>query len=261
MFEAIVLGIVQGLTEFIPVSSSAHLIVFPWFFDWQGTVGTMSFSVALHFGTLIALLFYFRNEWGDVLRTANKKDGVIWKLLVGTVPAGAAGLMFHDWFEQIRAPLLIVFTLCLVSILMIVSERFYAESRARGMEKISMKDAVIIGIAQSIALVPGISRSGITIIAGLSRGIKRDASAKFSFLLSTPAVAGASLLEAKNLAATDNFEPYIFLTGIIISAVTGFIAIKFLLRFFQKHTLRPFAYYRFLLAFVIIISIWTRLAG
>ena len=256
MFEAFILGIVQGITEFLPVSSSAHLILFPWFLDWGGVVNSLSFGVALHFGTLIALLFYFRDEWIEVIRTAPKKEGMIWKLLAGTIPAGFAGFFFHDWFEGIRSPIVIVFTLCAVSVLMILSERAYKDTGRLGVEQISLKDAVIIGIAQAFALVPGVSRAGITIVAGLSRRVRRDASARFSFLLSTPAIAGASLLEGKNLLNSDGIDPGIFIVGIITSAITGYIAIKFLLNFFRKHSLKPFAYYRFVLAFVIIITLW-----
>ncbi len=258
MFEAIVLGILQGLTEFIPVSSSAHLILFPWFFGWQGIVDTLAFDVALHFGTLIALLFYFRRDWTALLKTASKKDGMIWKFFIATIPAAGAGFLFHDWFGQLRSPALIILSLCTVSVLMIISENSYKKSQCLGMDKINLKDALIIGIAQAFALVPGVSRSGITIVAGLTRGLKREASARFSFLLSTPVVAGASTLEAKKLISSDNIELNIFIIGIIASAVTGYIAVRFLLYFFQRHSLRPFAYYRFFLAFVIIIIMWTK---
>lgn len=258
MFEAVILGIVQGLTEFLPVSSSAHLILFPWFLDWEGVVNSLSFGVALHFGTLIALLFYFRNEWIEMIKTAPTKEGMIWKLLAGTIPAGLAGYFFHDWFEGIRSPVVIVFTLCAVSVLMILSEKDYRDKDRLGFEEISLKDAIIIGIAQAFALVPGVSRAGITIVAGLTRRVRRDASARFSFLLSTPAVAGASLLEGKNLLNAESIDPGIFIAGIITSAITGYIVVKFLLRFFRKHSLRPFAYYRFILAFVIIITLWIK---
>ncbi|MEE8329547.1 MAG: undecaprenyl-diphosphate phosphatase [Thermodesulfovibrionia bacterium] len=259
MIEAIILGILQGLTEFIPVSSSAHLILLPWFFRWDGVVNTLSFSVALHFGTLISLLFYFRKDWLSLIKTAKKKDGLIWHIMIATIPAAAVGFIFHDAIEKIRSPLLITFTLSSVAALMIVAERIKKGSRGAGIDKISRKDAVIIGLAQAVALVPGVSRSGITIIAGLMRGLQRQASARFSFLLSTPVVAGASLLEARKLIQSgDIIRPDIFIAGIIISAVTGYIAIKYLLRFLQNHTLNPFAYYRFLLAFVIIITIWVK---
>ncbi len=258
MFEAIILGIVQGITEFVPVSSSAHLILFPWFLGWDGVVNSLAFGVALHFGTLLALLFYFRNDWVEVLRTASKKDGMLWNLLIGTIPAAVAGLLFRDWFEGVRNPFLIVFTLCIVSVLMILSERRYKESGSFEIDKITRKDALFIGIAQVFALIPGVSRSGITIIAGLKRGIRREASAKFSFMLSTPVVAGASMLEGKKLLSSGDIEADIFIIGIITSAAVGYVVIKFLLHFFQRHSLKPFAYYRFFLAFVIILIIWAK---
>jgi undecaprenyl-diphosphatase len=261
MFEAIILGIIQGLTEFIPVSSSAHLILFPWFFKWKGIVNTLSFGVALHFGTLLALLVYFRADWMNLIKSLWQKDSMIWKLAVGTIPAGIVGTLLHDWIEQNRSPFLIVFTLTLVSVFMIISERNYNESQRTGLQGINFSNALFIGVAQAFALIPGVSRSGITIIAGLTKGLRRADAAKFSFLLGTPAVAGASLLETRNLIGAERIEIDIFIAGILIAAVTGYIAIKYLLIFLQRHSLKPFAYYRFLLAFVIILSIWNGAAG
>lgn len=257
MFQAIVLGVLQGLTEFLPVSSSAHLIILPWFFNWQGLVNTLAFDVALHFGTLIALLSYFRKDWIALLKTIRNKNSLIWHIFFATIPAVVAGLIFHEKIEQTRSPLLIVFTLSFVAGLMILVERKNKESRRLGIDKITRKDAVIIGIAQAFALVPGVSRSGITIVTGLMRGFQRETSARFSFLLGTPVVFGASVLEARNLILSDDIELDLFIAGVLASAVTGYFAIKYLLRFLQNHSLRPFAYYRFLLAFVIIITIWT----
>jgi undecaprenyl-diphosphatase len=256
MLEAIILGIIQGLTEFLPVSSSAHLILFPWFFSWEGIVNTLSFDVALHFGTLMALLIYFRKDWIEVFRSIPHKDGMAWKLLIGTIPAAIVGTSLHDWIAHNRNPLLIAFTLCLVSVFMIMSEKNYKGSERFGIESITMKSAIFIGIAQAFALIPGVSRSGITIVAGLTNRLKREDAARFSFLLGTPAVAGASLLEAKNLIGSDTFEPGIFIAGILGSALTGYFAVKYLILFLKNYSLRPFAYYRFLLAFVIILSMW-----
>ena len=259
MLEAIILGILQGLTEFIPVSSSAHLILLPWFFGWQGVVNTLGFDVALHLGTLIALVVYFRKDWVELLRTARRKDGMIWHILIATVPAAVAGLIFRDAVEGLRSPVLIIFTLSVVAALMLFTEKVKKGSEGLGMDKISRKDALIIGIAQALALVPGVSRSGITIVAGLMRGVQRQAAARFSFLMSTPIIAGAGFLETRKLVLSGDaaVRPDLFLAGIAVSAVTGYIAIKYLLRFLQNHSLKPFAYYRFLLAFVIIITVWT----
>jgi undecaprenyl-diphosphatase len=265
MFEAIILGILQGLTEFIPISSSAHLIILRWAFEWNGLTNSLSFYVALHFGTLIALLTYFRKDWIALFKTANKKDSLLWHIFIASIPAAAAGLLFHEKIDQARnssfIPILIFFTLSLVAVLMILAERAKKGKQGFGIDKISRKDALIIGIAQAFALVPGVSRSGITIIAGLMRGCKRHEAARFSFLLGTPAVAGASMLEAKNLVSSGDIEFNILIAGIAASTITGYIVIKYLLRFLQNHTLKPFAYYRFLLAFVIIITVWTRANG
>ncbi len=262
MFEAIILGIVQGLTEFLPVSSSAHLILFPWFLTWDGIFDSLSFDVALHFGTLIALLVYFRKDWVNLIKTLPQKDGAIWKIVVGTIPAGAAGMLLHDWIgSSARSPYLIAFTLSFVSILMILSERGYSDGKRQGIESVSFKNALLIGIAQACALIPGVSRSGITIVAGLTINLRREDAARFSFLLGTPAIAGATLLEAKKLMGAEDLQADIFAVGIIVSAVTGYFAIKYLILFLKSYSLRPFAYYRFFLAFVIILTIWIRSAG
>jgi undecaprenyl-diphosphatase len=262
MFEAIILGIVQGLTEFLPVSSSAHLILFPWFFTWDGIFDSLSFDVALHFGTLIALLVYFRKDWVALLKTLPQKDGMIWKIMVGTIPAGAVGLLLHDWIgNSARSPYLIAFTLSFVSILMILSERGYNDGNRQGIESVTFKSALMIGIAQACALIPGVSRSGITIVAGLTMKMKREDAARFSFLMGTPAIAGATLLESKKLMGSEDLQIDIFTVGIIVSAITGYFAIKYLILFLKSYSLRPFAYYRFFVAFVIILTIWIRPAG
>ena len=261
MLEAIILGIIQGLTEFLPVSSSAHLILFPWFFKWEGIVNTLSFDVALHFGTLMALLVYFRKDWIELLKGIPRKDGMIWKIALGSIPAAVVGLSFRDLIAHNRSPLLIAFTLCLVSVFMIFSEKNYAKTERAGMESIGFASAFFIGIAQAFALIPGVSRSGITIVAGLTKGLRRADAARFSFLLGTPVVAGASLLEARGLMAADGLEIDVLITGIVIAAISGYAAIKYLIIFLEKFSLRPFAYYRFLIAFVIIVAIWTGAAG
>ncbi|MBI4843367.1 MAG: undecaprenyl-diphosphate phosphatase [Nitrospirae bacterium] len=262
MLESIILGIVQGLTEFLPVSSSAHLIILPWFFKWDGIINSLSFDVALHFGTLLALLFYFRNDWVELLKSLSQKEGLAWKIIAGTMPAVIAGFFLHDFFEHsVRNPYLIAATLSLVSVLMLISEKGYDNYSRRSMESVTFGNALLIGFAQATALMPGVSRSGITIVAGLMLNLRREDAARFSFLLATPAVAGASLLEAKNLAGTGAIEIDIFMTGALFSAATGFFAVKYLILFFKNYSLRPFAYYRFLLSFAIILAIWTRLAG
>jgi undecaprenyl-diphosphatase len=258
MFEAVILGIIQGLTEFLPVSSSAHLILMPWFFKWSGAVDTLSFDIALHFGTLLALLVYFRNDWISIIRTSLSKDAMLWKLIVGTIPAGLAGILIHDWLEEHRLPVAIAFTLSAVSVLMLVSESRYGDKNRRDLESIGFSDALFIGIAQAIALIPGVSRSGITIIAGMAKKLSRETAARFSFLLGTPAIAGATLLEARKVVSSGDIDLTIFGTGIIVSTIVGYLAIKYLIIFLRTFSLRPFAYYRFLIAFVIILAVLNR---
>jgi undecaprenyl-diphosphatase len=251
IIEAIILGIVQGLTEFLPVSSSGHLILFPWFFGWTGEVDSLAFGVALHTGTLIALLTYFRKELIPLVTGLGSGGGMMWRIVVGCIPAGIVGVLFHDGIEELRYPLLVAFMLASVAVLMLVVERRFIKGRS--FDEITFKDAFFIGMAQSLALIPGTSRSGITITAGLAAGINREAAARFSFLISMPLVAGASLLEGYKLIKHNTFDHALFIIGIVTSAITGYLAIKFLLIFFKTYSLRVFAYYRFVLASVIIL--------
>jgi undecaprenyl-diphosphatase len=254
MLESIILGIVQGLTEFIPVSSTAHLILFPWFFNWGGQLDSLTFDVALHAGTLLALVLCFWKNWFNLLTKDHKTLGFI---MLASLPAGLAGFFLNDLVEEkLRSPYIISISLVIIGIFMLISEKML---KNRKIDEITLSDAIIIGIAQAFALIPGVSRSGITISAGIFRGIERSESARFSFLLSTPIIAGAVLLHTKKII-TGNivYDPQIFITGFIASAITGFIAIKFLLSFFRKNPMNIFAYYRFVLAAVIIIGLWLK---
>ncbi|MCG2709638.1 MAG: undecaprenyl-diphosphatase UppP [Thermodesulfovibrionales bacterium] len=254
MVEAIILGIVQGLTEFLPVSSTAHLILLPWFFGWKGDLDSLTFDVALHAGTLLSLIICFWKDWVEILLNNRK---LLALLVVATLPAGIAGILFNDAVETtLRSPLIIVFTLVLFGIVMLISERW---KRGREIKDMTFSDAIIIGTAQAIALIPGVSRSGITISAGLFRGLGREASARFSFILSTPVIFGATLLEGRKLISkVGSYDLNLFMAGVVTSAVTGYIAIKFLLYFLKKHPLNIFVYYRFVLALIIIGGIWLK---
>ncbi len=254
MFEAIILGIVQGLTEFLPISSTAHLILFPWFLNWRGEINTLTFDVALHAGTLLALILFF---WRDWLELIFKKQRLFGLIILASIPAGAAGYLLNDIVENnLREPLVISIMLIAVGILMLVAER---TDKYKGLEKTGLKDSLIIGLAQAIAIIPGVSRSGITISAGLFRGFEREAAARFSFLLSTPLIAGATALHLKEaLISQTNHDFRLFFAGIITSFITGFIAIKFLLKFLKKNPLNLFVYYRFVLSAVIIAGIWLK---
>ncbi len=254
MIEALILGVVQGLTEFLPVSSTAHLILFPWFFKWGGLVDTLTFDVALHAGTLLALLLVFWRDWVDIFQ---KKRKLLFFLVIATIPAGILGKMFNDMIEsRFRSPLIICCSLVAVGLVLLLSEKMYKYKKT---DDITLFDAIVIGISQAIALIPGVSRSGITISSGLFRGLDRESAARFSFLLSTPVVGGAVLLHLRKMAAAgSDYNLHLLAAGIISSAVTGVLAIKFLLNFLRKHPVDVFAWYRFSLAAVIIIGIWLK---
>jgi undecaprenyl-diphosphatase len=261
--QALFLGILQGLTEFLPISSSAHLILAPRFFGWQNSLlDSLTFDVALHAGTLLALLWYFWRDWMEltrgffrILRTARPNDfqeRLIVYIVLATIPAAVAGLFLEKTVESsFRNPGLILLPLVVVSFLMI-----FAEARSRSsqpLESLNLKDAVTIGFAQALALLPGVSRSGITITTGLLRGYNREAATRFSFLLSTPAIAGAAVLHLRHILSAENTDWSLFAIGFASSAVVGYLAIAFLIRYVRGHTLNVFAGYRLILAAVILL--------
>lgn len=254
MFEAIILGIVQGITEFFPISSTAHLILLPWFFDWSKELDNLTFDVALHAGTLFALLICFWRDWIDII--LNKPRFLVF-IAAASLPAGIAGVLLNDIIEtQFRSPLIICISLVLVGIIMLYAEK---SRKYKKFDAISLTEAILIGIAQAFALIPGVSRSGITITSGLFMGLQREAAARFSFLLSTPIIAGAALLHAKKIVEGSAVLNLPLVTaGFIASAITGVAAIRFLLVFFRRHPLNFFVYYRFALAVVIMIGIWLK---
>lgn len=254
MIEAFILGIVQGLTEFLPVSSTAHLILFPWFFNWTGELDSLTFDVALHAGTLLSLVACFWTDWIELIL---RKQKLFMLIMAASVPAGIAGILLNDYVEHaLRSPYIIALTLVIFGAVMLLAERM---NKTRNIEDICFADAIMIGCAQAIALIPGVSRSGITISAGLFRSLEREAAARFSFLLSTPIIAGATLLHARKLLQSSaDYNMSLFLIGFIAAALSGYAAIKFLMHFLKNHRLHAFVYYRFGLALVIISGIWLR---
>jgi undecaprenyl-diphosphatase len=262
--QALLLGILQGLTEFLPVSSSAHLILLPWFFRWNNPlVDSLTFDVALHAGTLLAILWYFRRDWVEMVggffrilarrRVEDSQERLIIYIILATIPAAVIGFILEKTIEEsFRAPALIVLPLVAVSFLMIYAERRSHPSHP--LDELRLKDALIIGCAQALALFPGVSRSGITITTGLLRGYRREAATRFSFLLSTPAIAGAALLHLGHLPKDIVSEWPIFAIGVASSGVVGYLAIAFLMHFLRRHTLNVFAGYR--LAVAAIIAFW-----
>jgi undecaprenyl-diphosphatase len=258
VLHAIILGIVQGLTEALPISSSAHLVIVPWLFKWhyQG----LSFDVALHLGTAAAFIVYFFKDWMEMLRSAftkNKmsKNNIFWFIVIATIPGAAAGLILEKKAETIfRSPLSIAAMLFLFAVILWLAD--HIGKKGRSMEEMDLKTAFVIGLAQAIAIMPGVSRSGITMTAGLFQGFSREAAAKFSFLLATPIIIAAGVLKLSKLHASDLNN--VFWLGLASSAVSGFIGIRFLLGFVKKSNLNIFVLYRIVLAVAILAVFFVR---
>jgi undecaprenyl-diphosphatase len=251
LFEAIVLGAVQGLTEFLPISSSGHLILVPWLFGWAdpGKV----FDVALHFGTLVALLAYYWRTWLDLLLHDHRRLGLI---LLGSVPGGVVGLVGSTYIEEhFGRPEQIGVALVLFGVLLYLIDRF--GKKTRGNEDFGWRDALLIGTAQALALFPGVSRSGITITAGLALGFRRDSAATFSFLLATPITGGAVLWAARKLLQTGIApeERLPFVVGVLVSGIVGALAIHALLRFVRSHSYTPFVVYRVIVGLAVVFAV------
>ncbi len=259
LIQSIILGAVQGITEFFPISSTAHLALLPWFFSWKDQ--GLPFNVALHVGSLIAIIFYFWRDWiligRDFLKSVagrsfeGRPSGKIGMfLLIATVPGALSGFLFEEQAAGfLRHPLSIAFTLSAFGLLLYISDRF--SRRDKSVEDMNLTDCIIIGLAQALAIIPGVSRSGITITGAMFRGFKRDESARFSFLLAAPLIAGAGIFESRHLSYSDVVSVP-FIAGFIASAVFAFLAIKYLLRFVRKSSYTLFVIYRLVLAVLIV---------
>jgi undecaprenyl-diphosphatase len=269
LWQAIVLAVVQGLTEFLPVSSTAHLVLFPWLFHWPDP--GLAFDVALHAGTLLAVLLFFLREWIELVlcgvgfhypkRAAElhvmQKQRMFWYLTAATIPAALAGYFFEQKVEAVwRKPIPIAIAMIAIGLVM-----WYAElhgRRDRHIEQTSLGDSLVVGIAQAIALFPGVSRSGITISAGMFRGMTREAAARFSFLLSTPVIGGAAAKELPKLFKMQRTGELgmplssVFIS-IVVSAIVGYAVIAFFLQYLQTRTLKIFIYYRILFGIVVLV--------
>ncbi len=263
LYQVIVLGIVQGLTEFLPISSTAHLHLTSWLLGWQSD--TLDFDISLHIGTLLAILLYFYKDWVQIIaqgfgmRSGTDEElkhnrTMLWLLAMGSIPVGAAGLAFNKEAEgPWRTPYVIAGMLIAVGVVMWVGEN--AGRKLRDLGSVNAADAVTIGVAQAFAIIPGTSRSGATITAGLFRNLNREAAARFSFLLSTPAIAAAAALALDHMHKTSGLHGILnarFLTGIGVSAVTGCAVIAWFLRYLRRSTLRPFAYYRIIFGIIVL---------
>ncbi len=254
--HALILGVIQGFTEILPISSSAHLILLPWLLRWPES--GITFDVALHLGTFIALCLYF---WRDILKLAIDAAGCLgrrtftspsarlpWYILAGTVPAAIVGKLYEHPIEGVfrNSPATIALLLIVFGIILALADK--TGRKRLKMEGVTLGSSLLIGLAQCLALIPGVSRSGITITAALFLGFNRETSARFSFLLSLPIVAGAALLKLGELVrgGIPQGEMKILLIGVSTSALVGYISIAFLLKLVQKHSLTPFVWYRIL---------------
>jgi len=259
LLAAALLGVVQGLTEFLPVSSSGHLILARAFFGWDPGRFGLAFDVACHVGTLLAVVAYFRT---DVIRLAvtapaalRGRDGE-WErlgrlIVVGTLPVVVVGVLFADAIENsLRSPAIVAATLVVGAIGLLVAE--WVGTKRRGEETIGYGEALAIGVAQASALVPGVSRSGATLTVAMLFGLRRDAAARFVFLLSLPAVLAAALKEGMEVAKVglEGLPITLFLVGMMVSAVVGYVTVKYFIRYLAGHTLHVFAVYRLVLAAV-----------
>lgn len=259
LIEAIILGLVQGLTEFLPISSSGHLVIMHELMGIQS--GGLAFDVALHIGTLLALSIYF---WAEVrllvagLMGRNRYRRLSWLIALATIPAVIAGTLLQQAAEtSFRSVELVAANLITVGALMIIAEYVSSRHTSRGtqLEAITPKQAVAVGLAQMLALIPGVSRSGSTITAGLFAGLERVAATRFSFLLAIPITFGAILkvlLDGSNMTEFMAM-PTVFMAGIVTALLSGLVAIRFLLNYLAKHSLRIFAYYRFGLAGLVLL--------
>ena len=265
ILQAIVFGAVQGLTEFLPISSTAHLILLPWFLGWPDP--GLAFDVALHLGTLVALLIYFRADWIVLItsalgllrgRTQSPNARMAMLIVAATIPGAAAGALFeHKVEDALRAPPLIGLMLIVMALVLVAAEA--VGQRKKSIIEISWGDALAIGVAQAFAIVPGVSRSGSTITAGLFLNMKRDAAARFSFYLSAPIIAGAVGKKMIDILRSglglEQLSP--FIVGIIVSGIVGYLAIAFLMRYLQTHNTFLFVFYRIVLGIVVLLAFYS----
>ena len=266
ILQSIILGIVQGVCEFLPISSSAHLILIPYLFNFNlemSNSAKLAFDVALHFGTLISVLAIFWKDWLNLFKGAfnkvfKKKDSfenkMFWYLVLATIPGALVGFLFEDIVENVvRGNVFIIaLVLAVVGVLIYLGDKWASKhyQKETSFEQMSLKQTFLIGLSQALAVIPGFSRSGTTILTGRILGVSRDAVAKFTFLLSTPIIFGAAIVHITDLVITKEV-----IIGIITSALVGIVCIRFLLSYIKKHDFSIFAVYRVLLALAVIVKL------
>jgi undecaprenyl-diphosphatase len=247
--QAVIFGICQGLGEFLPISSSAHLVLLPWVFGW--TDPGLTFDIALHLGTLLAVVVYFWKDWlrlvAKGLTNTRSTDGrLFWYLVAATLPGAAVGFLLEKKAETIfRSPLLIAIMLILAGVFLYWVDRKSAKNIK--LVDITFTTSLLIGLSQALAIIPGVSRSGITMSVGLLLGLTREGATRFTFLLSTPIIFGAALVKLPAIAANPALITGNFLIGMLVSFATGIASIGLLLRYVQTRSFLPFAWYRFVL--------------
>jgi len=260
IIQIIILALVQGITEFLPISSSAHLILVPIVFDWQDQ--GLAFDVAVHVGSLSAVMIYFRheikrmsNDWIQSLvhRKNIGESSLAWAVLLATIPAGVAGLLLNDYIElHLRSTLVIAITTIVFGLLLWYSDA--KGTQARTEHTLGMRDILIIGFMQALALIPGTSRSGITITAGLLVGLTRDAAARFSFLLSIPLILAGGALKTKDLVESSTpVDWQAIILGTILSGISAYYCIHFFLKLLDRVGMAPFIVYRLFLGAILLI--------
>ncbi|MGB9735178.1 MAG: undecaprenyl-diphosphatase UppP [bacterium] len=269
--QAFILGAVQGLTAFIPVSSWSHLIVFPWLLGWDNRfLNSLTFQVALQLGSVLALLSFYWKEWLELVNAffSGIKEGhlynnfqrrLVWYVIIATIPGSLLGYFFEKPIKEVlRNPLNVGIAMIVFGIVLYFADRV-ARHSSRDYSQITIKDTLIIGFAQAMALIPGVSRSGITMTAALFLGLNRETSAHFSFLLAMPILLGASFLKLHKLIyhfPASEINPFIW--GVIGSAVVSYIVIDVLLKYLKRHSFVPFVWYRVLFGSFLIIMYFVR---
>lgn len=263
LYQVVVLALIQALTEFLPISSTAHLALAPWLFGWKDP--GLTFDIALHAGTLVAILLYFFRDWIQIIAEGfglhagydpqlRQNRSLLWLLAVGSIPIGVAGLLFSKQAETTwRSPYVIGTMLIVVGLLMWFAERVTHGRKDLG--QVQWSDGVTIGVAQALAVVPGTSRSGITITAGVFRSLSREAAARFSFLLATPAIAAAAAKDLWEMRKHGGIPPEMrmpFSVGAAVSAVAGIVVIAYFLKYLRRKSLMPFVYYRIVFGIIVI---------
>jgi len=273
IYQVVVLAIVQGLTEFLPISSTAHLYLTSWLLGWQ--TESLSFDIALHIGTLLAVIVYFFRDWVQIIAHGfgirwgrddqlERNSALLWLLAIGSIPVGIAGLLFNKQAEgPWRNPMVIGSTLVILGILLGIAER--AGRKTRDIAGVNLLDAIVVGVGQALAVVPGVSRSGIAITAGLFRNLNRETAARYSFLLSTPAIGAAAAKDIYDLIKHKAFDPAMetaFAVGIVVSAFTGMLVIAWFLHFLRRRSLWFFVLYRIIFGIIVLaLAFFRRPAG